>query len=132
MTPPVGEMRRFLEFENAVHDLDGVLKSVAAGSASPAQVKALKVAWPSVHAQVVRTMLSNPDVVRRLDRAKLRAAEAITGVPLTRANDPQFNLRQVQAWTPPAPEQPMAPQALKINPEGRATPSQSTARAPGN
>lgn len=123
LSPPAGEMRRFLEFENAIHDLQGILKAVEAGSPSPAQIRALQQGWPSVHARLVSTML-NPDVVRRLSRARLRAVEAITGLPLTNASDPAFIQRQVQAWVPPAPPQPMKPQAFNINPEP-ATPAAS-------
>jgi hypothetical protein len=134
LNPPAGEMRKFLEFENAIHDVKGILNSVAAGSASPEQIKALQIAWPSVHAKLVGAVLSSPEAVQRLSRARLRAVEALTGVPLTPSSaDPTFVQRQAEAWVPPQPQQPPGrPQAFKINPEGPQTPAQSSARAPGN
>jgi hypothetical protein len=131
LNPPAGEMRRFLEFENALHDLGSILRSVEAGSVSPTQVKALQIGFPSAHAKLVGTMMSSPDQVRRLNRAKLRAMEAITGVPLSRSSDPMFIQRQAEAWVPPQPAPPPKAQAFNINPDGSPTPAQSTV-APGN
>jgi len=133
LQPPAGQLRQFLEFENAVHDLNGTLQAIGSGQPSAMQIKALQMAWPSAHAKLVTQMLANPEVLQRLDRAKLRAAQAITGLPLTNSANPDYNLRQVQAWQPTQQPAPQKPQAFNINPEGPSLPSQSsTGRAPGN
>lgn len=133
LNPPAGEMRKFLEFENAMHDLGGILRSVESGAASPGQVRALKIGFPAVHAKMVAEMLGDPDRLRNAPRERLRAVESLTDIPLTPTSDPGFIQRQAEAWTPAEqPQQPQRPQAFSINPVGAPTPSQSGARAPGN
>ncbi len=135
MSPPAGAMRNFYEFENAMHDLPGVLKAVGDGTATRAQCDALQGGWPAVHMKLNMGLLADPERIQNLNRARLRQLEMITGANLTNATDPNFLLRQAQAWAPAEPQQPPPrPQAFNINPQGAPTPSQAnaTGRAPGN
>jgi hypothetical protein len=135
LAPPGGKMREFFEYENAIHDLPGLLEQMAKGGLTGPQAAALQEAWPSVHIKVTSEFLSDPEKLRNLPRATLRAVENITGIPLTNAKDPAWLARQAQAWMPPEPQAPPGkPQAFNINPAGAPTPTQSTAtgRAPGN
>ncbi len=135
LAPPGGKMREFFEYENAIHDLAGTLDQLAAGTLTGPQAAALQEGWPSVHIKVTSSFMQDPEKLRSLPRATLRAVETITGLPLTNAKDPAWLMRQSAAWIPPAPPvQPQAPQAFNINPTGAPTPAQSnaTGRAPGN
>jgi hypothetical protein len=135
LMPPTGKMREFHEYENAVHDLPGVLAAVSKGIATKPQIAALQENWPSVHVKLALGLMTDPERLKKLPRETLRMVEAVTGAPLSNASDPMWLARQAQAWTPPAPPvQPQAPQAFNINPAGAPTPSQSnaTGRAPGN
>lgn len=135
LSPPGGKLREFFEYENAVHDLPGLLKQLSAGGLTRPQAAALRESWPSVHVKVASAFLDDPDRLRKLPRETLRAVENITGIPLTNAGDPHWLARQAQAWVPPAPTtEPGRPQAFNINPDGAPTPAQSnaTGRAPGN
>lgn len=134
LSPPTGKLREFFEFENAIHDLPGLLNAVASGALTSPQADALR-SFPSVHGKVALALLADPDALRKSPREVLRSVERITGIALTGASDPMFLVRQAQAWAPPAPQAPpQAPQAFNINPAGAPTPSQSnaTGRAPGN
>lgn len=135
LSPPVGKMREFFEYENAVHDLEGILKRVGEGSITKPEAAALQENFPSVQGKVALGLLADPDRLRKAPREVLRAVERVTGASLTNASDPMWLVRQAMAWVPPAPPAPPAkPQAYNINPDGAPTPSQSnaTGRAPGN
>ena len=135
LSPPAGKMREFFEYENGIHDLDGLLDGIAKGFLTKPQVAALQDGWGSMHVKMASAFLADPEQLQKLSREKLRVVEQLTGVPLTGASDPFFLARQAQAWVPPAPQTaPQAPQAFSINPAGAPTPAQShaTGRAPGN
>jgi hypothetical protein len=135
LSPPMGKMREFHEFENAMHDAQAILQGVATGSLTKPQADALKLGWTSLHMKITQEMLSDPAKLQALSRAQLRVVEMVTGLPLTGSSDPAFLARQAEAWIPatPAPA-PAKPQAFNINPDGSPTPAQANAsgRAPGN
>lgn len=135
LAPPAGKLRDFLEYENAVHDLGGILDAVARGTVTRTQADALREAWGTTHVKMAAALLGDPDKLRQLSRETLRVVERVTGVPLSNASDPMFLARQGAAWQPPTPPAaPSKPQAFNINPTGAPTPSQAnaTGRAPGN
>jgi hypothetical protein len=148
--PPAGAVRRFLEAENAVFNLDGVLTAIGRGQVTRAQVEALRGAHPPVY-QALAIQLMDPERLSKLDRTRLKAVEMVLGAPLTASADPMFTVRQQSSWAQPAPGGPGSPgpggptQALKIPGQGgppsdrvqasAALPSQSfgiSGRAPGN
>jgi hypothetical protein len=134
MMPPGGKMREFHEYENAVHDLAGVLDAIGKGVATKPQIAALQDNFPSVHVKLALGLLVSPDELQKLSRETLRMVEQVTGAPLSNASDAMWLGRQAAAWMPPPAPPPPAAQAFNINPAGAPTPSQSnaTGRAPGN
>lgn len=132
--PPSGTaLTRFLAFENAMHDLPGILKSVAAGQATTTQIKALHVGFPAVHEELVREVMGGSQALDKLSEAKLKAVEKVLGVPLTRSStDPTVTARLQTNWHAPQPVQQPA-QSFKIN-SPKPTPVQASSgdRAPGN
>jgi hypothetical protein len=126
-------MQRFFDFENAMHDLPALLAAVANGSANDAQLKALRIGYPAVHAELVRNVLGQEQRMDSLETAKLKAMERVLGVPLTRASaEPLLTARLQSNWEAPKPE-PKPAQAFKIT-ATKPTPAQSASgdRAPGN
>lgn len=144
MQPSAGALRRFLEAENAVFDLDGVLKAVQTGRVTQVQVEALQMAHTPVYTKLATYLLNDPVTLEKLDRAKLHTIQMVTGMPLTPSSDPAAVMRSQIVWEAARQMQPQqgATQALKIPGAGRApsdipsstsTPAQSyTGRAPGN
>lgn len=135
VSPPQGKMRDFFEYENAMNDLGSILDAISNGSLTRPQADALRDGHVSTHMKVASAFLMSPEALQALSREKLRVVEMVTGLPLTAASDPQYLLRQAQAWVPPQPPAPpQKAQALKMNPEGAPMPSSSNAsgRAPGN
>ncbi len=147
--PSAGAVRRFLEAENAVFNVDSVLDAVASGTVSKTQVQALQQAHGSVYVKMASYLMKDPEQLAKLERAKLRTIEMVVGMPLTAGSDPAFVARQQMNWAPePMPQQGGPTQALKIpgaggSPSDKAgtaygsapTPSQSygmSGRAPGN
>lgn len=124
---------KFLDFEKAMHDLPGLLDAVAKGSASDAQIKALHIGYPAVHAELMRQTLGQNTRLDALEEGKLRAVERILGVSLTRSTqDPTVTARFQGNWEAPKPA-PRPAQAFKITAQ-KPTPVQasSSGRAPGN
>lgn len=153
MQPSAGELRRFLEAENAVFNLDAVLDAVGKGRVTRVQVEALRQAHAPVYTKIAAFLLEDPEKLSQLERAKLRTIEMVTGMPLTPGADPEYIARQQMIWAPMptsaggpggTPGTPGKPQALKISgagpapsdtPAAKATPAQSygvSGRAPGN
>lgn len=126
-------LNKFYDFENAMHDLPGVLQAIANGTASASQIKALHVGYPAVHGELVRSILSQGTNLDKLEEAKLKTVELITGVPLTRTTqDPTVTSRYQGNWQAPK-QAPRAPQAFKITaPKPTPVQSASSGRAPGN
>ena len=137
IAPPAGALRKFLEFENAVHDLPGVLSAVAHGAVTRVQAEALQACKPSIAARITRALLDAPDRLRKLAPVRLKAVELLTGGDLTGAADGGYLLRQMSAWQV-AGQKPAAapankagggkPQALKIT--DQSTPSQAYGSVP--
>lgn len=149
MPPSAGAIRRFLEAENAVFNLEAVLGAVASGSVTKVQVEALRRAHGPVYTKMAAFLLDDPAKLAQLDRAKLATVQMVVGAPLTPGADPEFTARQQMGWPPEqAPGTGGPAQALSIpgaqkgggyNPRGPTspspTPSQSfgtSGRAPGN
>lgn len=151
MRPSAGALRRFLEAENAVFNLEGTLHALETGQVTKVQVEALRRAHTPVYSKIAAFLLDDPEKLARLERAKLNTIQMVVGAGLTPAADPEFIMRQQMAWPPPqepgqtlaGPTQalniPGAPKGSGHNPRGpaeaRPTPSQSygsTGRAPGN
>lgn len=135
LSPPVGRLRDFFEYENAVHDLGSVLDAVGNGTVTRAQADALRDNWTSVSVKMAAAFMQDPEKLQKLGREKLRVVEMVTGMRLTGASDPMFLARQGAAWQPPVPPAPSSKaQAFNINPTGAPTPSQASAsgKAPGN
>lgn len=133
LSPPMGKLRAFYEFENATNDLGSVLGALKTGALTNPQIEALQISWPAVYTRVAQGFLSDPGRLQKFDRTKLRIVEQVTGLPLTGASDPMFLARQQQGWAPTTPPTPaQAPQAFKL--QESPTPSQANAggRAPGN
>lgn len=149
--PSTGAVRRFLEAENAIFDLEGVLDAVAKGHVTKVQVDALRQGHTQVYGKIAAFLLNDPEKLQKLERAKLATIQMVTGVPLTMAADPEYVMRQQMAWAPEqmpgqtvaGPTQalniPGAPKGGGYNPRGPAeantTPAQSygtSGRAPGN
>jgi hypothetical protein len=126
-------MQRFFDFENAMHDLPALLAAVANGTANDAQLKALRIGYPAVHAELVRNVLGQEQRMDSLETAKLKSMERVLGVPLTRASaEPLLTARLQSNWEAPKPA-PKPAQAFKIT-ATKPTPAQSASgdRAPGN
>lgn len=134
VSPAAGPLRLFQEYENATHDVVALLGAIGKGSVTPAQLTALREQHPEVHAYVIRSVLADPEKLKKLPTASLRAIEGVIGVPLATAA-PGFGGRIQASWAPP-PDQQQAggkPQAFKIT-APPPTPTQASARgvAPGN
>jgi hypothetical protein len=153
--PSAGAMRKFLEAEAAVFNLDMVLDAVGRGQVTPVQVEALRRGHPAVYGKIAAFLMDDPAKLAKLERAKLKTVQMVIGAPLTPSSDPDFVARQQMSWEPEMPPGGGGPtQALSIpgqqpgqghNPRGpvsptrlpasKPTPSQSysmTGRAPGN
>ena len=129
VNPAAGDIRKFLEYENATHSFEGVLSAVANGSVTRTQALALQEQWPEVHGKLVQQLLKDPEALKGYDMARLRTIELITGYPLTPGSDPQFIARQQAAWLDPQQQG----QALANHLKAPApTSSQAQAKAPGN
>lgn len=131
--PTAGALRKFYEFENSTHDLPGLLGSIERGAITPTMALALAQQHVAVHGAVVKTLLSDPDVLAHRTTAELRAMEMVLQIPLTRsAVDPASVARTQASWAAPVQQAPQqTPQAFKITPPA-PTPSQSGPVAPGN
>jgi hypothetical protein len=148
MPPSAGAIRKFLEAENAVFDLETVLNAVAHGTVTKVQVEALRRAHTPVYTRIAAFLMDDPEKLAKLERAKLKTVGMIVGMGFTPDSDPSFVMRQQAAWEPELPPGatlgPSKAQALKIpgagrppseTPSSQPTPSQSygsTGRAPGN
>jgi len=141
--PPVGAMRKFLEYENAMNDLNGTLLSVQGGTITPDQAAGFREGWPQFNGKLTVQLLSDPSKLKSLPSTKLEAIENITGLSLRKLNDGKFVSRQQIGWSiandqsKPGSQPSQAPQAFKINankvPEARPTINQSyDGKAPGN
>lgn len=130
--PSGTELKRFFQFENAMHNLPGVLKAIATGSITQEQIRALQVGFPAMHAELTRKVIGDVGL-RNLETAKLRAIEKVLGIPLTSATvDPLITARLQNHWLLPT-QAPQAPQAFKITaPKPTPVQAASTGRAPGN
>lgn len=99
--PTEGALRRFLEFENAVHNMPEVLKALGRGNATPNQIDALRISFPVVHAQYATEVLrelANRTGDNAPGRLHLKALERALGQPLTPSSTPEFALRNMEAW----------------------------------
>lgn len=133
--PPDNVMRRWFEYENAAHDLDGLLDSVAGGRATQMQAAALREQWPVVHAEITRGILKDQEGIMKASADRRRAVELITGFRLS-SQDPGRLARTQAAWTDSAltrqmGQQGQPAQALKIHAEP-PTVAQAQDKAPGN
>lgn len=134
--PTAGEMRKFYEYENSTHDVVGLLAAAQRGALTPTQALALAQQHVAIHGQIVKTLLSDPDVLAKKTTAHLRALEMVLQMPLTPAStDPGMVARTQASWAPPptAAQPPARPQAFKITAQP-PTPAQANAQgvAPGN
>lgn len=132
--PTAGALRKFYEFENATHDLPGLLGSIQRGAVTPTQAMALAQQHIAVHGVIVKRLLSDPDVLARRTTAQLRAMEMILQIPLTTAStDPGSVMRTQASWAAGQQQQgpQQAPQAFKISAQP-PTPGQAGPTAPGN
>lgn len=142
LPPAAGEMRRFLEYENAVNDLPGTISSVNNGSITKDQADGLRDGWPSVQMKLSMKLLNDPQTLSKLPRERLQAIQYVTGVNLLNTNDGKFVERQQSGWAianqnNEQNKPPGKPQAFKINvnktPGTQPTVNQSfDGRAPGN
>lgn len=131
VSPPAQAMRRFHEFENATHDLDGLLAAVTSGRATQPQLEALRVQHPGVYAKLVSETFADPDRLAKLSRERLRDIERTFGVPLTYGASPAVVYRHLQAWELARAGQQEQGSAEGVTPPS-PTPAQAGARAPGN
>lgn len=135
LAPTAGQMRKFHEYENATHDVQGLLGSIQRGAVTPTQAMALAQQHIAVHGIIVRKLLEDPEVLQNRTTAQLRAMEMVTGIPLTPASaDPGYVARMQASWAPPVDQgQAQAPQAFKISsPAPTTSQAGATGRAPGN
>lgn len=130
MPPAAQALRRFLSFENASHDLSGILRDLEAGGATNDQLDALRVQFPAAHRMLLQTVLQKPDALKDLPHTRLKMLERLTQLPLTSSTDPMFVARQMQAWQVQTPPQPQLGNGAPPAPS--QTPAQAGARAPGN
>lgn len=131
--PSSTALNRFLDFENAMHNLPDILSAIAGGYATEAQIKALHIGYPAVHAELVRRTLGQDTKLDALEEAKLKTVERVLGVPLTRSSqDPTITSRFQGNWASPTPADRPA-QSFKIT-APKPTPVQASGadRAPGN
>lgn len=133
--PTAGALRRFYEYENATHDVTGLLNSVGRGAITPVQVSALWEQHREVHAVLARALMDDPEALSKKPTAEIRAVEALLGIPLTAASsDPGYIARTQTAWQSQAqPPSPGKPQAFKITaPPPTRVQANATGVAPGN
>lgn len=142
LPPAVGELRRFLEYENAVNDLEGTLKAAQSGTVTKDQADGLRDGWPGYHLKLSQQLLADPSTLSKLPASKLQSIQNVTGASLDNLSDGNYIERQQSNWVnanqQSSQNQPSsAPQAFKINahkmPDATPTTSQSfNGRAPGN
>lgn len=138
MAPAANALRKFLQYENAVHNIDEALERIGAGNASDMDVAAMKETAPEHYNELMRGVLGEPDLLSKLTNEGRRYVERITGLPLTGRGNPAFAQQQAAAWqsanTPPSPPKPGGGAAMKPTAAGMATPAQGAPdqRAPGN
>lgn len=139
IAPAAGALRQFLEYENALNNLEGTLKLVASGNVTKDMGDGIRDGWPAFSGKLTSQLLNNPEKLKTLSPTALRQVEHITGVDLSNRTNGLYISRQQSGWLgngsgQQAPNS--APQSFKINsksPETGATPTQSTnGRAPGN
>jgi hypothetical protein len=126
-------LNKFFDFENAMHDLPGILKAIGNGTASEAQIRALHLGYPAVHAELFRGIVGQDTQLSKLRESELKVLERVLGAPLTRTTaDPTVTARYQANWERPQP-QPAPAQAFKIT-APKPTPVQASSgdRAPGN
>lgn len=131
---PSGDaLRKFFDFENAMHDLPGTLTAIQSGGASKAQISALHIGFPAVHAELVKNIIGDSKTLTSLNESRLKVIERSLGISLTRATaDPLVTARFQGNWEAPKP-QPKPAQAFKITaPKPTPTQAGSSGRAPGN
>jgi hypothetical protein len=142
LPPAAGELRRFLEYENALNDLQGTLKAVQSGNVTKDQADGLRDGWPAWHMKLSTQLLGDKDSLQKLPAEKLQAIGFITGAPLDNTSDGAYVERQQSSWAianqqSEANKPTQKPQAFKINsnkvPAAHGTVNQSiNGRAPGN
>ncbi len=141
--PPSSKMRQATEFENAANDLDSILDSIKAGSASKCQVDALKMCYPESHAAIVKQILGEQEAITKASAERQAVIELVLGTRVGSKADPFSVLRGQMTWV-----QHNQMQAQAVEGQGQApnsgtgkaqafkmtTPSQApgTGRAPGN
>lgn len=130
--PTAQKMRQFHEYENATHDLPGLLDQIARGSATDHSIDALVSQHTAAHAVLSRAIMDDPEALRKKPTAELRQLEKILGIPLA-LNSEGYRGRIQASWAPQASAPAQAPQAFKITAPA-PTPSQAnaTGKAPGN
>ncbi len=133
INPSGTAMQRFFDFENAMHDLPGLLKAVESGGASRSQLEAFQIGYPAVHAETVKRVMAGRDRLKTLPPTALKSIERVLGFPLTRSGmDPAYTMRMQADWH--QAQQPTGrPQAFKITaPPGTPVQAAGNGRAPGN
>lgn len=141
--PPVGAMRKFLEYENAMNDLNGTLTAAQSGTITKDQADGLREGWPQFSGKLSVQLLDDPSRLKNLPASKLESIENITGLSFRRLDDGKFVSRQQIGWSiandqsKPGSQPSQAPQAFKINtnkvPTTKPTINQSyDGKAPGN
>lgn len=96
--PATQAMRRWMELENTMNNLDAALEAVGAGKATEAQIDGIRTMHPGVHQRLVTGVLSRPEDLKNLSRSQIKSVENVLGIPLTTSGDPGFVSRQMQAW----------------------------------
>lgn len=134
INPTGTAMKNFLEFENAMQDLPGLLKALESGTATTNQIRALHIGFPAVHAKLVGQVMKNADKLATMSEDQLKTLERTLGIPLTKSGaDPAYTMRMQRYWKAPEVTPPGRPQALKITaPQPTAAQSAHTGKAPGN
>lgn len=136
VTPPAGALRGFLEYENAVHNIDATLHKISKGVATSTEVMAMNEAAPQHMKVVAQGILNDTETLNKMPMSARRQIESMTGIPLTGRTDPQFMAKQMYNWEKSAAQnQPKGnPGALKPGAAGLSTPGQGGlgGRAPGN
>lgn len=124
-SPPLGELRKFFETENTVHDLGRALDAAGDGSLTRIQAEAIRIFFPAVHARLGAQLMSDPDQLGSLDPIRTQAAQNLLGVQLTPGADPGFMARSMAAWGQPgqAQQPPAKPQAFKLRSQTSPTPA---------
>lgn len=126
--PAANEMRRFHSFENATHDVLGLLHAVQNRTANEQQIDALHTQHPEVQHKLLQGLFADPDAMQRASRSQLKMIEQVSGLHLSVSGTPAFMARQMAAWA--------VHEQAKMN-NGAVTPPAQTpadagARAPGN